>query len=88
MPNDQSSSEISGEGQAREVCECPKCGRSHWKMPFTPIGGTSAFDDLVTGLEAMIAEWEKMTRYGSPLAKAANENLQRARAALAKAKAP
>jgi hypothetical protein len=35
-------------------------------------------------LAGMVAEWDKMTRYGSPLAKAANENLTRARAALAK----
>jgi len=37
---------------------------------------------LQEALEGMVAEWEKMTRYGSPLAKAANENLIRARAAL------
>ena len=32
---------------------------------------------LREALEGMVAEWEKMTRYGSPLAKAANENLRR-----------
>jgi hypothetical protein len=35
------------------------------------------------GLDGMIAEWEKMTQYGSPLAKGANEQLGRARFALA-----
>ena len=33
------------------------------------------------GLSAMIIEWEKMTRYGSPLATRANEQLALARAA-------
>jgi len=40
-------------------------------------------DAMMEALEAMVAEWDKMTRYGSPLAKAANENLKRARAVLA-----
>jgi hypothetical protein len=39
--------------------------------------------EMREALEGMIAEWDKMTRYGSPLAKAANENLTRARAILA-----
>ena len=34
-------------------------------------------------LEGAKAEWEKMTRYGSPLARQANENFQRVDTALA-----
>ena len=44
---------------------------------------TAALEEARGALEAMINEWEKMTRYGSPLAKQANENLARARTALA-----
>ena len=34
---------------------------------------------LEAALEGMVNEFEKMTKYGSPLALAANENLQRAK---------
>jgi hypothetical protein len=37
---------------------------------------------LREALEGMLHEWDKFTRYGSPMAKAANENVARARAAL------
>jgi hypothetical protein len=40
-------------------------------------------DAMRAALQRMVAEWDKMTRYGSPLAKAANENLKFARATLA-----
>ena len=42
---------------------------------------------LREALQRMIAEFEKMTRYGSPLARAANENLTFARKALEAARA-
>lgn len=38
--------------------------------------------ELVGALEGMLAEWDKFTRYGSPMAKASNENVNRATAAL------
>ena len=37
---------------------------------------------LRTALQGMIAEWDKLSRYGSPIAKAANEQVRAARAAL------
>jgi hypothetical protein len=40
-------------------------------------------DTLGKALEGMLAEWDQLTRYGSPLAKAANERVQFARGALA-----
>jgi hypothetical protein len=41
---------------------------------------------LVEALEGMVLEWEKLARYGSPIAKAGNERANAARAAIAKAK--
>lgn len=41
-------------------------------------------DDLVAALKGMLSEWEKFSRYGSPLAKSANERVNAARAALAR----
>lgn len=38
---------------------------------------------LADALRGMLAEWDKLTRYGSPLAKAANENVNRAKVAIA-----
>jgi len=37
---------------------------------------------LLEALEGMLHEWDKFTRYRSPMAKAASENVARARAAL------
>lgn len=37
----------------------------------------------LSAMRGMLAEFEKMTRYGSPLAHAANENVLRCRAAIA-----
>lgn len=37
---------------------------------------------LRAALEGMLHEWDKFTRYGSPMAKAANERVSFARAAL------
>jgi hypothetical protein len=37
---------------------------------------------LRAALEGMIAEWDKLSRYGSPMAKSANEQIAFARAAL------
>ena len=45
----------------------------------------AAGPDLRTALVGMLAEWDKFTRYGSPIAKASNERVSAARAALAKA---
>jgi hypothetical protein len=42
---------------------------------------------LATALEGLLMEWDKLTRYGSPIAKAANERVTFARAVLAKARA-
>jgi hypothetical protein len=35
---------------------------------------------LEAGLEGLLYEWDKLTRYGSPMAKAANERVAIARA--------
>lgn len=48
----------------------------------------AAAPDLYEALEGMLAEWDKLTRYGSPIAKASNEAVNFARAALAKALPP
>jgi len=40
---------------------------------------------LVAALQGMIIEWDKLSRYGSPMAKAANDLVNNARAAIAKA---
>jgi len=37
---------------------------------------------LRAALQGIIAEWDKLSRYGSPIAKAANEQVRAARAAL------
>ena len=37
---------------------------------------------LRAALEGLLMEWDKLTRYGSPMAKAANERVTAARAAL------
>jgi phage-related minor tail protein len=37
---------------------------------------------LTDALEGMLAEWDKFTRYGSPIAKAANERVAFARTVL------
>ncbi len=39
--------------------------------------------NLANALEGMLSEWDKLTRYGSPMAKAANEQVAFACAALA-----
>jgi hypothetical protein len=38
--------------------------------------------ELETALQGMLDEWEKLSRYGSPMAKAANERVNAARRAL------
>ena len=43
--------------------------------------------ELLVCLQGMLAEWDKFTRYGSPIAKAANERVNAAMAAVAKAEA-
>lgn len=69
---------------------------SIWKSVFPDIAPESVLPDrskleaeivtLRAALERMVAEFEKMTRYGSPMAKAANENLQFAKGVLASIK--
>ncbi len=44
-----------------------------------------AAPDLLAALKAMVAEFDKFSRYGSPLARDANEAMRAARAAIAKA---
>lgn len=56
-------------------------------IPIAPDPLHALAEDMAKALECMIAEWEKMTRYGSPLAKAANENLGFCRAILARYRA-
>ncbi len=46
----------------------------------------AAAPEMAEALEGMLAEWDKFTRYGSPIAKASNERVNFARAALAKAR--
>jgi hypothetical protein len=41
--------------------------------------------DLLAALKAMVAEFEKFSRFGSPIAMAANEAMRAARAAIRKA---
>jgi hypothetical protein len=41
--------------------------------------------DLLDALKGMIAEFDKFSRYGSPIARDANEAMRHARAAIAKA---
>lgn len=43
--------------------------------------------ELLACLQGMLAEWDKFARYGSPIAKAANERVNAARAAVARAEA-
>lgn len=45
-----------------------------------------AADELYFALDGLLAEFEKFSRYGSPIAHAANEKMTRARNALAKAR--
>jgi len=40
--------------------------------------------ELRAALEGMLLEWDKLARYGSPIAKAANERVNAARAAIRK----
>ncbi len=40
--------------------------------------------ELRTALEGMLLEWDNLARYGSPIAKAANERVNAARAAIRK----
>ena len=44
----------------------------------------AAAPDLLEACKGLLYEWEKFTRYGSPLAKAANERVAFARAAIAR----
>jgi hypothetical protein len=41
--------------------------------------------EMLAALRGMLMEWEKLSRQGSPMAKAANERVNAARAAIAKA---
>lgn len=43
----------------------------------------AAAPSLLSALKDMVAEWEKITRYGSPIAKAANETVRFAREQIA-----
>jgi hypothetical protein len=43
----------------------------------------AAAPDLLRALEGMLAEWEKFTRYGSPIARDANENARFAKVVIA-----
>lgn len=40
------------------------------------------YEALMAALKGMIEEWDRLSRYGSPMAKAANERVANARAAL------
>jgi hypothetical protein len=40
---------------------------------------TEQRDKAREALKGMLHEWDKFTRYGSPIAKASNENVNRAR---------
>ena len=48
----------------------------------------AAAPKLLAALGAMVAEFDKFSRYGSPIAREANEAMRAARAAIAKATAP
>jgi hypothetical protein len=45
----------------------------------------AAAPDLLAALRAMVAEFEKFSRYGSPIARDANEAMRAARSAIARA---
>jgi hypothetical protein len=47
----------------------------------------AAAPDLLKALAGMLVEWEKFTRYGSPIARDANENVRLAKAAIERATA-
>jgi hypothetical protein len=72
-----------------------RIGRDIAPLDFNRLGAVADRDVTIARLSAAlaearealagtVAEWDKMTRYGSPLAKDANENLSLARAILAK----
>jgi hypothetical protein len=44
--------------------------------------GAKKIKQLWAALEGMLMEWDKLSRYGSPMAKAANERVNFARATL------
>lgn len=59
--------------------------KRRWQSREDEIGRDRAqLAEAREAIASMIAEWDKMTSYGSPLARAANENLRRARDVLAK----
>ena len=45
---------------------------------------TPDYTELIRALEGMLIEWDKFSRYGSPIAKAANERVNFAREVLDK----
>jgi hypothetical protein len=45
-------------------------------------GDAQKIEQLKAALKGMLDEWEKLARYGSPMAKAANERVNAARRAL------
>jgi len=44
-----------------------------------------SFEELLAAAKGMLLEWEKLTRYGSPIAKASNQTVNRLVGAIAKA---
>lgn len=49
----------------------------------------AAAPEMLDALKAVVGEWDKLTKYGSPMvAKATNENLTTARAVIIKASTP
>jgi hypothetical protein len=71
---------------------CDACGaRIEGQAPRPLRGATDpvrslgeAFPDVHRALKGMLDEWERMTCYGSPLAKAANQRVAFARRVLAR----
>ena len=72
-------------GYAVESEREPGSVQSYPEAAFAPASAPPLFEVLRLAEQALLGardEWEKLTRYGSPLAAGANENFQRVDAAL------
>lgn len=61
MTDKSKASEPSSSPAAREICQCPKCGRSHWGLGFgkPPISIADPIrEEMARALERLIADYE------------------------------
>jgi hypothetical protein len=70
--------ELDGE-RARAESAREECTRLRADLEEAEAGNDRREEQLRSAIEGLLSEWDKLTRYGSPMAKTANERVAAAR---------